>query len=34
VFPFETTLRMSQEEKIMVSMSVLGLVLVARRLGK
>ena len=34
MFPFETTLRMSQEGKIMDSMSVLGLVLAARRLGK
>ncbi len=34
LFPFETALRMSLEGKIMDSMSVLGLVLAARRLGK
>jgi hypothetical protein len=34
IFPFETVLRMSLEGKIMDSMSVLGLVLAARRLGK
>jgi ADP-ribose pyrophosphatase len=34
IFPFETALRMSLEGEIMDSMSVLGLVLAARRLGK
>ncbi len=34
IFPFETALGMSLEGKIMDSMSVLGLVLAARRLGK
>ena len=34
MFPFETALRMSLEGKIMDSMSVLGIVLAARRLGK
>jgi len=34
MFPFKTALRMSLEGKIMDSMSVLGLVLAARRLGK
>jgi hypothetical protein len=34
LFPFETALRMSLEGNIMDSMSVLGLVLAARRLGK
>jgi hypothetical protein len=34
LFPFETALRMSPEGKIMDSMSVLGIVLAARRLGK
>ncbi len=34
VFPFDTALSMALEGKIMDSMSVLGLVLAARRLGK
>jgi ADP-ribose pyrophosphatase len=34
MFPFDTALRMSLEGKIMDSMSVLGLVLAARHLGK
>ncbi len=34
VFPFDTALRMSLEGNIMDSMSVLGLILAARRLGK
>ena len=34
MFPFETALRMSLEGRIMDSMSVLGLVLAARRLGR
>ncbi|MGD8660740.1 MAG: NUDIX hydrolase, partial [Desulfobacterales bacterium] len=34
MFPFETALHMSLEGKIMDSMSVLGIVLAARRLGK
>ena len=34
MFPFETALHMSLEGKIMDSMSVLGLLLAARRLGR